>query len=67
VSRFGDTVCARAFQASVGCVDAARGLVWSKPANGADGVSGDERFVYGTESDGSVVAWRARTASGLDR
>ena len=33
-------------------------LVWSKPASGADGVSGDSGFVYGTESDGSVVAWR---------
>ena len=33
------SVCARAFQASVGCVDAARGAVlWTKPANGAEGV-----------------------------
>src|SRR3712207_7018923 len=34
-SRVGNSVCARAFQAAVGCVDAARGTVlWSKPANG---------------------------------
>lgn len=59
VSRVGDSVCARAYYASVGCVDTARGtLAWSKPASGADGVSGDDRFVYGTESDGSVIAWR---------
>jgi len=59
VSRFGDSVCARAYYASVGCVETQRGtLVWSKPASGADGVSGDEGFVYGTESDGSVTAWR---------
>jgi len=59
VSRLGDSVCARAYYASVGCVDTTRGtLVWSKPASGADGVSGDDRFVYGTESDGSVIAWR---------
>ena len=59
VSRVGDTVCARAYYANVGCVDTARGqLLWSKPAVGAEGVSGDESFVYGTESDGSVVAWR---------
>jgi outer membrane protein assembly factor BamB len=58
-SRVGNSVCARAFQAAVGCVDAGRGTVaWSKPANGGDGVSGDERFVIGTESDGRVVAWR---------
>ncbi|MDQ0040542.1 outer membrane protein assembly factor BamB [Variovorax boronicumulans] len=59
VSRFGDSICARAYYASVGCVETQRGtLVWSKPASGADGVSGDEGFVYGTESDGSVTAWR---------
>jgi outer membrane assembly lipoprotein YfgL len=58
-SRLGDVVCARAFQASVGCVNAARGtLMWTRPANGFDGVHGDERFVFGTESDGKVVAWR---------
>lgn len=58
-SRIGDVVCARAFQASVGCVNAARGsLIWTKPANGAEGVHGDERFIYGTESDGKVIAWR---------
>lgn len=59
VSRVGDVVCARAYYANVGCVDASRGqLLWSKPAVGAEGVSGDEGFVYGTEADGSVTAWR---------
>lgn len=58
VSRVGNTVCARAFQASVGCVDAQRGaLLWTKPANGAQGVDGDERLVFGTEADGRVIAW----------
>ncbi len=59
VSRDGDTVCARAFQASVGCVNAARGnLLWTKPANGIEGVHGDSRLVFGTEADGTVIAWR---------
>ncbi len=59
VSRVGDTVCARAYYASVGCVDTARGmLIWSKPAVGAEGVAGDADFVYGTEADGRIVAWR---------
>jgi outer membrane protein assembly factor BamB len=59
VSRVGDMVCARAFQAAVGCVDATRGGVrWTKPANGTDGVSGDENLVFGTESDSKVLAWR---------
>lgn len=59
VSRIGDTVCARAFQSSVGCVNAARGnLLWTKPANGMQGVHGDDRLVFGTEADGTVLAWR---------
>jgi outer membrane assembly lipoprotein YfgL len=59
VSRDGDTVCARAFQASIGCVNATRGsLLWTKPANGFQGLHGDDRFLFGTESDGTVVAWQ---------
>ena len=59
VSRQGEVVCARAYFASVGCVDTARGtLLWTKPAVGADGVGGDDRFVYGTEDSGAVIAWR---------
>lgn len=59
VSRVGDVVCARAFQAAVGCVDASRGsLLWTKPDVGSIGVHGDDRFVYGSEDDGSIVAWR---------
>ena len=59
VSREGDVLCARAFQAAVGCVNAARGsLLWSKPASGAQGVHGDAQSVFGTEGDGRVLAWR---------
>lgn len=59
VSRTGDTVCARAFQASIGCVNAARGsLLWTKSANGVQGIDGDDRLLFGTEADGTVIAWR---------
>ena len=59
VSRDGDVVCARAFQASVGCVNTARGnLLWTRPANGSQGIHGDDRFLFGTESDGVVFAWK---------
>lgn len=59
VSREGDVVCARAFQAAVGCVSTERGtLLWSKPAFGFMGVHGDDKYVFGTESDGKIVAWR---------
>jgi outer membrane protein assembly factor BamB len=59
VSRDGDNVCARAFQASIGCVNAVRGsLLWTKPANGVQGISGDDRLLFGTEADGTVIAWK---------
>jgi outer membrane protein assembly factor BamB len=59
VSRVGDSICARAFQAAVGCADAARGgVLWTKPANGSEGLAGDAQMVFGTEADGKVVAWR---------
>lgn len=58
VSRVGNVVCARAFQSSVGCVDAGRGQVlWSKKSNGSVGVHGDEKWVIGAEADGKLVAW----------
>ena len=59
VSRDGENICVRAFQASVGCVNAATGaLLWTKAASGSEGLHGNDAFVYGTESDGKVIAWR---------
>lgn len=58
-SRVGDSVCVRAFQASIGCVNTSRGsLLWSRPANGMQGLHGDDRLLFGTEADGTVVAWK---------
>jgi outer membrane protein assembly factor BamB len=58
VSNVSEVVCARAHRVSVGCVNTFRGkLLWSKPAVGFEGVQGDERTVFGTESDGKVIAW----------
>jgi len=59
VSRVGNSVCARAYSAAVGCVDASRGtLSWTRSAQGTTGVHGDDRLVFGTESDGRVLAWQ---------
>lgn len=59
VGRDGEMVCARAFQAAVGCVNTVRGaLLWSKPASGSVGVRGDDKYVFGAESDGKLVAWQ---------
>ncbi len=58
-SREGPVVCVRSFQAAVGCVDAVRGsLLWTRPAAGSVGVDGDDKFVFGVEADGKIVAWR---------
>lgn len=59
VSRVGNSVCVRAYSAAVACVDAGRGTVaWAQPAQGATGLHGDDRLVFGTESDGRVLAWQ---------
>ncbi|TNF55488.1 MAG: outer membrane protein assembly factor BamB [Burkholderiales bacterium] len=58
VSRVGDSICARAYSAAVGCVDASRGRVlWTRPAQGVTGVSGDAQRLFGTESNGRILAW----------
>ena len=57
-SRSGNGVCARAFQSSVGCVDAGRGqLLWSKKSNGSVGLGGDDKLLIGAEADGKLLAW----------
>lgn len=57
-SRQSDEVCVRAFQAAVGCVDASRGrLKWTRPADGRQGLSGDDTSLFGTEANGQVQAW----------
>jgi outer membrane assembly lipoprotein YfgL len=58
-SRESNVVCSRAFQSAVGCADTSNGsLLWSKPASGSVGLTGDSRFVYGAETDGKLLAWR---------
>jgi outer membrane protein assembly factor BamB len=60
LSRAGDTVCVRSFQASVGCVDAERGrLGWTRPVGGIVGVSADEQRVYGADASDRITAWKA--------
>ncbi len=56
--RVGDVVCVRAFQASVGCVNAERGQgVWTRPSAGEMGVSGNETMVVSALSNGVVQAF----------
>lgn len=59
VSRQGNQICVRAFQAAVGCVDTTRGTTtWSRAAAGSVGVAGDDSLVFGTEATGRVQAWQ---------
>ncbi len=61
--RVGDSVCMRAFQSAVGCVNAERGnLQWAKTVGGIEGVAGNEQFVIGADASDRLTAWR--TASG---
>ena len=65
-SRIGETVCARSFQAAVGCVNTARGAtLWTQPASGSEGMHGDSDAIFGSESNGTVVAWRRADGSRL--
>lgn len=57
--RLGNTVCARAFQSAVACVDATRGSnLWSRSSLGHTGLAGDESLIFGAESDSKVHAWQ---------
>ncbi len=58
-SRLGQTICVRSFQSAVACLDGQRGnLLWTRSAQGSEGLDGDEKWVYGTEADSKVVAWQ---------
>ena len=61
-TRFGNVICARAFQSAVGCVNAERGtLVWTKNTGGTDAVAADDGFVFGADATDRVTAWRTAT------
>ena len=56
--RVGDVVCVRAFQTSVGCVNAERGQsMWTRPSVGEMGVSGNATLLITPLSNGVVQAF----------
>jgi len=62
VVRSGDLICARSFQAAVGCVDAQLGNVaWTKAIGGTDAVSGDAELLFGADASDRINAWRTAT------
>ena len=63
-TRNNDVVCARAYQASVGCVDVGQArLMWTAKATGAVGIASNAEQVFGSESNGTVQAWSRRDGS----
>lgn len=61
--RVGEMICARSFQAAVGCVNAERGAsIWSKNIGGTDAIGGDAEFVFAGDASDRISAWK--TASG---
>jgi len=62
VVRSGDLICARSFQAAVGCVDAQLGNVaWTKTVGGTDAVAGDSELLFGADASDRINAWRTAT------
>ena len=58
--RLGETICARSFQAAVGCVNAERGtLVWTKNAGGTEGIAADAQVLVGADASDRISAWRS--------
>ena len=54
----GATVCARAYQSAVGCVDADTGRVlWSRAADGYTALSMNDQQVVGTQANGDVQSY----------
>jgi outer membrane assembly lipoprotein YfgL len=65
-TRIANSVCVRAFQSQVGCVDALRGSVlWTRSSVGSQGLDGDAKTLIGTESNGMVQAWSRTTGDRL--
>ena len=65
-SRQGNSLCVRSFQTSVACLDGLTGrMVWSRPAQGHQGLDGNEQTLVGVESDGKVLAWQRSTGNPL--
>jgi outer membrane assembly lipoprotein YfgL len=61
--RLGTRLCARSFQAAVGCADADSGrLLWARNTGGVNAIGGDEELIVGADATDRIVAWK--TASG---
>lgn len=59
-ARWGDMICARAYQAAVSCVDARRGqLRWTRNTGGWNSLAVDAQRVVGADASSRISAWSA--------
>ena len=59
-ARLGDTVCARAFQSSVGCADLDRKVLrWTRNTGGTSAVAFAGDTVVGADASSRLTAWKA--------
>jgi outer membrane protein assembly factor BamB len=64
MARLGDVVCARSFQAAVGCVNAERGAtVWSKNIGGIHAVTADAQYVIAADASDRITAWKSTSGA----
>jgi outer membrane protein assembly factor BamB len=57
--RVGSALCVRAFQSTVGCVDAAKGnLLWARNMGGVQAVGGDSQVVVGADASDRITAYK---------
>lgn len=65
-TRNGVVVCARAFQATVGCADAERGtLLWNKNFGGTQAIGADAQYVVAGDANDKLTAWDARNGESV--
>jgi outer membrane assembly lipoprotein YfgL len=59
LQRQGDSLCARAFQSAVGCVNGDRGVaIWSRNVGGVNGIGADAQYVFGADGSDRLTAWK---------
>lgn len=57
--RQGEALCARAFQSSVGCVNAERGsALWNRVVGGTNGIGADDQVVVAGDASDRLSAWK---------
>lgn len=65
-SREQNDICAQAFQTTIGCVDANRGVTrWTQRLNGSVGVHGDQEAIFSVENNGRIQAWNRNDGKNL--